>query len=102
MRWKKDGTVDLRYLPKIVYRPLGRQVADGQATQLLHTEPNEKPPELALLEVDSRLTGRRRLETEVHEAFHLAAPWAPEGAVLKVSRYISMVLWDIGYRLSKE
>lgn len=103
MRFRKDGRVDLRYLPKIIYRPLLRHGADGMATQLLHTEHNEgksNPPE-PLFEIDSRLQGREKLETEVHEAMHLAAPWLPEVVVLQTSRYISMILWHLGYRQEK-
>ena len=43
-KFRKDGSVDLRRLPKIVERPLHRHGADGMATQLLHTEPGEKAP----------------------------------------------------------
>lgn len=103
MSFRKDGRVDLRKLPKIVYRPLLKYNAAGMATQLLHTEHNEgtRQPTEALLEIDSRLTGRAKLETEIHEAFHLAAPWAPEIVVLQTSRYIAMVIWHLGYRQEK-
>ena len=96
--FRKDGGVDLRRLPKIVERPLLRHVADGMATQLLHTEPNETPPKTPILEIDSRLSGRVRLETILHEALHLACPWMMEPVVLKVARYLAMIVWHVGYR----
>lgn len=96
--FRKDGSVDLRKLPLIIERPLLRHVADGMATQLLHTEPNEAPPDCPILELDSRLTGRARLETIIHEALHLACPWMMEPVVLKVARYIAMIVWHLEYR----
>lgn len=96
--FRKDGSVDMRMLPKIVERPLMRHVADGMATQLLHTEPAEKPPSEPILEIDPRLRGRVRLETIIHEALHLACPWMMEPVVLKVARYIAMIVWHLEYR----
>jgi len=96
--FRKDGSVDLRRLPKIVERPLMRHGADGQATQLLHTEPAEKPPTEPILEIDTRLRGRVRLETIIHEALHLACPWMMEPVVLKVARYVAMIVWHLEYR----
>lgn len=100
--FRKDGSVDLRRLPRIIERPLLRHVADGMATQLLHTEPNETPPNEPILEIDSRLVGRERLETIIHEALHLACPWMMEPVVLKVARYIAMIVWHLEYRREVE
>ena len=75
-----------------------RHAADGLATQLLHTEPAETPPTEPMLEIDSGLRGRVRLETIIHEALHLACPWMMEPVVLKVGRYIAMIVWHMGYR----
>ena len=96
--FRKDGSVDLRKLPLIIERPLMRHAADGMATQLLHTEPAETPPDQPMLEIDSRLEGRARLETIIHEALHLACPWMMEAVVLKVARYIAMIVWHLEYR----
>lgn len=96
--FRKNGMVDLRRLPKIVERPLRRHGADGLATHLMYTEPGEKPPEEPLLEIDSGLHGRVRLETILHEALHLALPSLPEDAVLKTGRYLAMIAWHMGYR----
>lgn len=92
----------MRRLPVIVERPLMRHVADGMATQLLHTEPNEASPKDPVLEIDSRLSGRARLETIIHEALHLACPWMMESVVLKVARYIAMIVWHLEYRREAE
>lgn len=97
-KFRKDGSVDLRRLPKIVERPLRRHGADGLAMQLLYTEPGEKPPDEPILEIDSGLTGRVRFETILHEALHLALPALPEEAVLKTARYMAMIAWHMGYR----
>lgn len=100
--FRKDGGVDLRRLPKIVERPLMRHAADGLATQLLHTDPNDIPPDEPMIEIDSRLEGRVRLETIIHEALHLACPWMTERAVLKIARYIAMIVWHLEYRCEED
>ena len=92
----------MRKLPLIIERPLMRHAADGMATQLLHTDPSEIPPERPMLEIDSRLVGRARLETIIHEALHLACPWMMEHVVLKVARYIAMIVWHLEYRREGE
>lgn len=92
----------MRKLPLIIERPLMRHAADGMATQLLHTDPSETPPERPMLEIDSRLVGRARLETIIHEALHLACPWMMEHVVLKVARYIAMIVWHLEYRRENE
>lgn len=96
--FKKDGGVDLRKLPLIVERPLMRHAADGMATQLLHSDPCGDGPDNPMLEIDSRLNGRVRLETIIHEALHLACPWMMEHVVAKVARYIAMIVWHLEYR----
>lgn len=100
--FKKDGGIDLRMLPKIIERPLHRHGADGLATHLMFTEPGEPAPEEPVIEIDSGLQGRVRLETILHEALHLALPSLPEAAVLKTGRYLAMVAWKMGYRIEDE
>ena len=51
--FRKDGGVDLRKLPLIIERPLLRHGADGMASQLLHADPGEVPPDRPLLEIDT-------------------------------------------------
>lgn len=96
--FRKNGSIDLRKLPKIVERPLRRHGADGLATHLMFTEPGEKPPDEPVIEIDTGLHGRVKLETILHEALHLALPSLPEEAVLKTGRYLAMVAWHMGYR----
>ena len=96
--FRKDGGVDFRRIPKIVERPLRRHGADGLATHLMFTEPGEQPPSEPIIEIDTGLRGRLRLETILHEALHLALPSLPEASVMKVGRYLSMVAWKMGYR----
>ena len=102
MVYTKKGTVDFRRIPRIVYRPLLKHGAEGMATQLLHTDTPDEKQQDPLIEIDSRLTGRRRLDTEVHELLHLACPWMPEVAVRRTATYLALVLWRIGYRLENE
>ena len=72
--YKGNGTIDLRRLPKIIERPLGREQADGMAAQLLHSSAGGDPrdylpdwkgePTLCL---DPSLDGTRAgLETAIH------------------------------------
>lgn len=79
-------TIDLRKLPKVVFRPLGQHQADG----LAWTDQT--------LEVDCRMENRARLETIIHEAMHMSLPWLPEKFILRASRYIAKVVWFAGYR----
>lgn len=98
--FKKDGRIDLRRLPRIVERPLLRHGADGMATQLLHSDASGDLYEVTepIIELDTRLKGRARLETVIHEALHLACPWMFEQVVTQVARYLAMVVWHLGYR----
>lgn len=101
--FKKDGRIDLRRLPKIIERPLLRHGADGMATQILHSDASGDEAVLEpLLEVDSRLLGRARLETIIHEGLHLACPWMPEKVVLQTGRYLAMIVWHLNYRDDRE
>lgn len=94
-RFRKDGQTDLRVIPEVRYRPLGREGADGLASHVLMGDVVSSP----VIEVDSGLTGILRLETELHEGLHLVFPALPEGLILKAGRYLSRLLWKIGYRL---
>ncbi len=74
------------------------------ASQLLHSEASGEPSSVSepLLEIDSRLGGRLRLETIIHEALHLACPWMPEIVVLQTGRYVAMIVWHLDYRDDRE
>ena len=96
--YTKKGTVDFRRIPRVVYRPLMKHGAEGMATQLLHTDTADEKFTEPFIEIDSRLTGRRTLDTEIHELLHLACPWMPETAVRRTGTYLALVLWNLGYR----
>lgn len=96
----EQGGIDLRKLPKIVFRKLGREGADGQAHHPIYQDMRAVQP---TLEVDhTRMKGRQRLETILHEALHLAVPAMPEYVVRYAARYLSMVVWHTGYRADEE
>lgn len=52
--------------------------------------------------IDSRLKGRTRLETEVHEAIHCAFPQMSEESVTMAGADIARILWALGYRITEE
>jgi hypothetical protein len=74
---------------RIVTRKLGRERAWGQQ-------------EPGLIEIDSRLKGRRRLNVLLHEAIHEAFPRVSETGVLNAARTITAALWQQGYRRVEE
>jgi hypothetical protein len=49
----------------------------------------------------SGLVGRRRLECEIHEAIHQAFYDLDESVVLEVGKDLSLILWRLGYRISR-
>lgn len=72
---------------KVNERKLGREKAWG----LAHQEDN-------LIEIDPRLTGKKRLEIYLHEAIHLIYPKLSESDVIKHSKKLTSLLWKQGYR----
>lgn len=48
--------------------------------------------------VDSRLKGRPKLETIVHEVLHVLTPSASEEHITLSARDLARVLWALGYR----
>lgn len=84
---------DLRKMPKIVFRKLGKEQADGQAHLRAFGDKEDK------LEIDSRLRNRRKMETILHEALHYSYPELCEEFVLKSARFQALVLWKLGYRI---
>jgi hypothetical protein len=94
-RFNKNGQVDSRFTPRVVYRSLGKEKADGLASHILMGDQTDEP----LIEVDSGLRGLLRMEAELHEAIHLILPSLPEGLVLRSGRYLSRFLWRVGYRI---
>jgi len=74
---------------KVVWRPLGKERAWGQAT--MH-------PRRPLIEVDPRLSPSRELEVLCHEALHIAFPKMTEKEVDRAGKVVSRVLWSQNYR----
>lgn len=72
---------------KIVERKLGRERCVGQATHGIN-----------LVEIDPRQSEYERLDTLVHELFHISFPNASEEEVVAMSRWFSRILWRQAYR----
>lgn len=52
--------------------------------------------------IDSKLKGRVRLETEIHEFLHAANPTQSEEHVTRQGADLARILWCLGYRLTEE
>jgi hypothetical protein len=52
--------------------------------------------------IDERLTGRARLDTEIHEYLHAANPTLSEEHVAQQGTELSRILWALGYRRMEE
>lgn len=109
--YKKDGRVDLRYLPEVKIGPLAHVGAEALALQVMHSEASGDPPGKRLsiapdappyIEIDPRYSGVRLLENYIHEAIHLACPWMWEHVVTPVARFVARVVWRAGYRLPED
>jgi len=74
---------------KVVERKLGREKAYGQAIS-----------EGAVIEISPKQTERERIDTLIHEAFHLIpqTKTLDETAVVKASNSLSNLMWQQGYR----
>lgn len=99
--YTKSGAIDLRRLPRIIVRPLGKHGADGLAQHRLFSD-NKTVEHDPTIFVDVGARGRRRLYLTIHEAMHLACPWMVESAVIAASGYIARVLWHLGLRFEDE
>ena len=96
--YRKNGLVDLRKLPTVLHKPLGRQNAHGLAQSVLFSDFKEIPPDYPTIVLDPGLSRRKRLEIIIHESLHHACPFLLEIVVTKAARYIAMVLWRLDYR----
>lgn len=76
------------------YRVVRKSLDEG--THGLTTSPDTPEPTLL---VDSKLRGRTRLETEIHEALHACFWDMSEEAVDETANSLALFLWKIGYRL---
>jgi len=74
---------------KVIWRPLGKERAWGQAS----TDPAHP-----VIEIDPRLSPKRELETLAHESLHLAFPEMSEKEVDRAGKVVSSVLWQENYR----
>lgn len=72
---------------KVVYRKLGKEQAVGQAFL------DER-----LIEIDSRVKGRSKMDTIIHETLHIILPELSETSVIEKAREMTTTLWDQGYR----
>ena len=72
---------------KVKYRKLGREKAIGQAHQ-----------SRKLIEIDSRLKGKKLLTTIIHEIMHLQNDDWSESKVEKHSTEMGNILWKENYR----
>lgn len=93
---EEKGGIDLRKLPFIVFRKLGRKNVHGLAHHPHFAEVTPIPH--PVLQCDIRETGVKRLEYILHEALHIAVPGMPEVVVRYTARYLAMVLWHLQYR----
>ena len=71
----------------VVERRLGREGALGQCWE-----------GLSIVEIDPRQDERERLDTLIHELFHIMLPEWGEERVLKHTGWLSKQIWDQGYR----
>jgi hypothetical protein len=101
LAYTKSGAIDLRRLPRIVTRPLGRHGADGLAEHRLFSD-SKRVEDHPTIYIDVGAKGKKRLEIAIHEALHLACPWMVEQAVIAASRYVARVLWHLGLRFEDE
>lgn len=72
---------------KVKYRKLGKEKSFGMA----HSDGN-------LIELDTRLKGKKHLEILTHEALHLLFPKLTEEQVISKSVSLTNLLWSEGYR----
>ena len=53
------------------------------------------------IEISTRVKGRMRLDTEIHEALHACLPMLEETIIDPVATDIAAFLWRIGYRIDE-
>ena len=90
--------LDMRKPPIMVVKRLGKHQADG----LAYICPSDPPHKHWTIEIDVTLTGRRFLETLIHEMIHLVFPGMLEEDVARLARYLALSLWAWGVRIDEE
>jgi hypothetical protein len=93
--------MDLRKLPHILFRKLGRERADGQAHNQAFSGWGAPVPH-PVIEVDPRTHNRERLEMLLHESLHHCFPGFPEKEIKMAGRYLSRVVWHMQYRADED
>lgn len=88
----KQSVIDLRQIPEIVIRKLGKEDSWGQAYSPDFGDPAVK------IEIDSRIKKRHRMKIILHESAHIALPGLSEENIIKLANYQSMILYHMGYR----
>ena len=73
--------------PPVKSRKLGREKADG----LYHSD--------GLIEIDERLTGKKRLDTLIHEYWHHLEPESEEEPINKKAALMADFLWKNRVRI---
>lgn len=83
--------------PRVYFRKLGRENANGQATDAGRTK---------IIEIDPRIKGKLLLDTFIHERLHFIFPDLHESrkenpdadGVQEVAEILTDFLWQHGYR----
>ena len=52
--------------------------------------------------IDQGLSGRARLEIELHEAMHACFPQTAEESVTEAAKDMARILWTLGYRIDDQ
>lgn len=73
----------------------------GQAAGWAYLPDPKKPRMPRKILVDSRLVGRAKLETVIHEVLHVCYPTASEEHITESARDLARVLWALNYREKK-
>lgn len=73
--------------PKVIEKKLGRQKAYG----LAYNEANK-------IHIDSRLRGKTKLATYIHEYLHILFPDFSENRILEIDSHMATYLWNLNYR----
>lgn len=73
----------------------------GQANGWTYLPDPKRPTNRKIL-IDDRLTGRLRLEVEVHEALHALFPQISEETITDAAKDVARILWALGYRIDED
>lgn len=74
----------------------------GKADGWTYYADGKNKKKLPKILIDSRLTGRARLEIEIHEALHAEFPQLSEETITEAGKDLARILWALGYRIDDE